>query len=56
MQAMLGGISGLTVHWTIVPLGRSNSLTSHAEYQPFLKASTKDKDLNPNLMICVDVE
>ena len=55
MQAMLGGISGLTVNWKMVPLGRGSSLTSHAEYQAFLKASSKDKDSNPNLMIRVDV-
>ncbi len=56
MQAMLGSISGLTLNWTMVPLGPGGSLALHAEYQAFLEASTEDKDSNPDLMIRVDVQ
>jgi hypothetical protein len=56
MQALLDGISGLTVKWTLVPLGQGRSLASHATYQALLKATTKDKDSNPNLMVRVDVK
>ncbi len=55
MQAMLSSISCLTLKWTMVPLGPGGSLASHAKYQAFLEASTKDKDSNPDLMIRVDV-
>ncbi len=56
MQAMLGSVSGLTLKWTMVPLGPVGSLASHAEYQAFLEASTKDKDSNPSLMIRIDIQ
>ncbi len=56
MKALLDGISGLTVKWTLVPLGQGRSLASHADYQAFLKASTKEKDSNLNLMVRVDVK
>jgi hypothetical protein len=56
MQAMLGGISSLAVYWAVVRLGCDRSLALHAEYQAFLKASTKDKDSDPNLRICVNVK
>jgi hypothetical protein len=56
MQAMLRGIPGLTVNWTMIPLGHSGSLASHAEYRAFDAASTKDKDSNPNFMVRVDVK
>jgi hypothetical protein len=56
VQAILDGISCLTVKWTLVPLGQGRSLASHATYQAFLKATTKDKDSNPKLIVRVDVK
>ncbi len=55
---MLDGIPGITMTWTAMHLGRGCSLVSNSEYQAFLAASTKEKevaDSNPNLMIRVNV-